>query len=81
MQVVDHEDDGRIERFEIRDEAAHRTFAVELRCRRELLHQSVPPDRGAQSFDDREPEMLGVAFVAFHLHPGRARTQARRTDP
>ncbi len=81
MQIVDHKHDGFIERFELRDETPHQPFAVELRHWRELLHEPVPADRRAQPLDDRQPEVLGVAFVALHQHPGRSCAEARLIDP
>ena len=81
VQVVDHEHDRLIERLELRDQAPHQPFAVELRRRRELLHEPVPADRGTQLLDDRQPEALGVAFVALHRHPGRSCAEPRFIDP
>ena len=81
VQIVDHEHDRLIERLELRDQAPHQPFAVELRRRRELLDEPVPADRGAQPLDDRQPEALGVAFVALHQHPGRSGAEPRFIDP
>ena len=81
MQIVDHEHDGLVERLELRDETPHQPFAVERRRWRELLHEPVAADRGAQPLDDGQPEALGVAFVALHQHPGRSGSEARRIDP
>ena len=81
VQIVDHEHDGLIERLELRDEAPHEPVAVELRRRRELLHEAVPADRGAQPLDDRQPEALGVAFVALDQHPGCSCAEPRFIDP
>ena len=81
VQVVEHEHDGLIESLELRDEPPHQPVAVELRRRRELLHEPVAADRRTQLLDDRQPEVLGVAFVALHRHPGRAYAEARFADP
>ena len=81
MHVVDHEHDGLVERLELRDQAPYQPVAVEFRRRLELLNESISADRGAQPVDDRQPESLGVAFMALHQHPGRPFAEPGFIDP
>ena len=77
LKIVDDEYDWRIERTELRDQPPHQRLAVEPWRWLERLNESVHADRGAQRLDDRQPEALGVAFVALHQHPGRSCAEAR----
>ena len=82
VQIVDDEHDGLVERLELRDRGAAPTRSPSnVRRWRELLHEPVAADRGAQPLDDRQPEALGVAFVALDRHPGRSCAEPRLVDP
>jgi hypothetical protein len=79
MQIVDHEHDGFVERFEVRDEAPHEPVAVELRRRRDLLHDALLADRGAQLLDDRHRSVASRSWRSTST--GRSCAETRFIDP
>ena len=51
VQIVDHQQDGISQGFELRDDAPNQSIPVEPGCRRELTDHGVAADRGPQPFD------------------------------
>ena len=79
MQVIDHQQDRRLERAELLDQPLDERVPVEGRCGLDLLDEVA--ERGAELGNDRQPEALRVPLVPLDGHPRDRVAQARVFDP
>ena len=63
------------------DDALDDGFAVESGRRAEILDRPLHAGDAAQRLDDRQPEVLPIALVAFDGHPGGPLAQTGGLDP
>ena len=81
VQVVDDEQNGHVERARSGRDALDDGFAVEVGRWAELFDWSMHADGATQRLDDRQPEVLSIAFVALDGYPGSSLAQTGGLDP
>ncbi len=81
VQVVDHEIDPVLQRRQILQQPLGDRPPVQVRRRRQRLHQHQPRGRLAQRVEHRQPELLRIPLAAPDRHPRGAARRARLADP
>ncbi len=81
VQVVDDEQDGLVEQTRPGRDARDDGFAVDRGRWTEILDRLRHAGDAAQRLDDRQPEVLPIALVAFDGHPGGSLAQTGGLDP
>jgi hypothetical protein len=80
VQIVDHEHEPPLERFQVGEQALDQRLAAEFRRRGDPLGQLLAVRIGKRVYH-REPEVLGVVFAALDRNPGDPLVEARRLSP
>ncbi len=80
VQIVDHEHEPPLERFQVGEQALDQRLAAESRRRGDPLDE-VLAVRIGERVDHREPEMLGILFAALDRNPGDRLIGARPLGP
>ncbi len=81
VHVIDDQPDPVRQRRQVRQQPLHNRPAVQVRRRRQRLHQRRPRGRLAQRADHLQPEPLRILFPAIYRYPRGVLGQASLGDP